>query len=349
MSENAYLKMTPVVALFLYNRPKHSLKVIQSLLKNPLGKLYIFCDGPKNIEDTEACLAVQHEAFRIKHDDKEVIISAKNKGLAKSITTGMKYIFKSHDCAVIIEDDCVVDNTFMDFMTFCLGRYRDYTNVFCVSGYRYPIKIPKNYPFDVFFTSRPSTWGWGTWKDKWLKFKNDLDSELAEMIEEPVKKYEFNRNGPDLFNMLKNQVEGRIDSWGIKWAYALHKHKGLCLYPTHNLVRNIGNDGTGIHCGKTNRYEEKIKKYTRDIQQLRLPKDIKITEYFQTQFNEFFSVSLPKRDREIEKITSKMYGKRILIYGTGAAAVNAYHTFTKFYKDLFNLIGFSDSHEEKME
>lgn len=37
--------------------------------------------------------------------------------------------------------------------------------------------------------------------------------------------------GSDLNKMLRNQMEGTLDSWAIRWSYHLHKVKGLTLFP----------------------------------------------------------------------------------------------------------------------
>ena len=44
------------LALFVYNRPQHTLRTLESLLQNelaPKSKLYIFSDGPKTAQDEQ--------------------------------------------------------------------------------------------------------------------------------------------------------------------------------------------------------------------------------------------------------------------------------------------------------
>jgi hypothetical protein len=51
----------------------------------------------------------------------------------------------------------------------------------------------------------------------------------------------------DYVNMLKAQIEGRIDSWAIRWyASALVREK-LTLYACPSLLENIGHDGSETH------------------------------------------------------------------------------------------------------
>ena len=49
--------MTPVpVALFIYNRPEHTQKTVESLACNRLAEdtiLHVFSDGPKTLHDAE--------------------------------------------------------------------------------------------------------------------------------------------------------------------------------------------------------------------------------------------------------------------------------------------------------
>ena len=43
------------VLLLIYNRPKYTKKIIDNLRKIKPKKLFIFCDGPKNIKDKNLC------------------------------------------------------------------------------------------------------------------------------------------------------------------------------------------------------------------------------------------------------------------------------------------------------
>ena len=36
-----------------------------------------------------------------------------------------------------------------------------------ISGWAIDIKIPQDYPYDVYMFGRSSSWGWATWKDRW--------------------------------------------------------------------------------------------------------------------------------------------------------------------------------------
>ena len=58
--------------------------------------------------------------------------------------------------------------------------------------------------------------------------------------------------------MLKDQIEGKNNSWAIRWyASAFLKNK-LCLYPGKSYIQNIGTDGSGTHSGNSERWKTEI-------------------------------------------------------------------------------------------
>ena len=47
---------------------------------------------------------------------------------------------------------------------------------------------------------------------------------------------------------LENNINGSIKTWAIKWYTSIFLANGLCLYPHLSLTKNIGLDGSGVHC-----------------------------------------------------------------------------------------------------
>ena len=73
------------IALFVYNRPKHTKKVLEGLRKNRIDKLYIFADGLKKEEHKKDVDEVRALIDNIDWCETEIIKSETNKGLANSI------------------------------------------------------------------------------------------------------------------------------------------------------------------------------------------------------------------------------------------------------------------------
>jgi len=47
--------------------------------------------------------------------------------------------------------------------------------------------------------------------------------------------------------MLKKQVQGRINSWAIRWVYHQFKHKQFTVFPVRSKVRNEGFGAGATH------------------------------------------------------------------------------------------------------
>lgn len=254
------MNLAPII-LFVYHRPDHTRKTVEALRLNKLASeslLFIFSDCYKNEKDKKAVEEVRNYISTITgFKEIKIILREKNLGLANSVISGVTEVIEKYGKAIVLEDDIVTSPYFLKFINEALEFYKDDKKIYSVSGYNFPIKIPASYKHQIYISPRPSSWGWATWKDRWEKvdwaikdFNNILSNK--NMI------WNFNKGGDDLFRMLVNQLEGKIDSWAIRWSYCHFKNHAFSLYPCKSLVKNIGTDYTGTHSKKTNKFNVEI-------------------------------------------------------------------------------------------
>ena len=244
------------IALFVFNRPRHTRQTVQSLFKNVLAAksdLFIFADGPRSDADRNAVQEVRAYIRSITGFNKITIIERdRNFGLAQSIILGVTEIVNRYGRIIVLEDDIVTSPYFLKYMNEALLRYENEERVMHISGYMFPID-PSNIP-ETFFYRASSCWGWGTWKRAWNKFEPD-PAKLIKIITERKLKYEFNLLGSmNYLDMLKDQVKNRVDSWAVRWYASVFLNQGLCLHPAQSLVQNIGHDSGGVHCGRSDTF-----------------------------------------------------------------------------------------------
>ncbi len=251
------MNLAPIV-LFVYNRPKHTRQTIESLKNNLLANessLFIFSDGPKTESDSKKIDEVRSYIRAINGFNKlEIEESKSNKGLARSVIEGVTKIINMHSKVIVLEDDIVCSSGFLKYMNEALNYYEKNEKIFSVSGYCFPINIPIDYKGDVFILPRASTWGWGTWANRWHKADWDI-KDYKEFLHSNSMQSMFNLGGEDLTPMLKAQMRGQLDSWGIRWTYAHFKNNAFCLYPVSSKVKNIGADKSGTHTARTQKFE----------------------------------------------------------------------------------------------
>jgi hypothetical protein len=239
------------IALFVYNRPEHTRRTVESLRANDLAQqsnLYVFADAAKNESAAAAVRAVRKVVRSIDGFKSVTIIEReRNLGLAASVIKGVTQICDEFGRAIVMEDDLLSTSDFLTFMNLALERYSNEPKVYSVSGFNYGVRPPPGYPFEAFFTYRSSSWGWGTWKNRWAQADWSV-SDYARFSSDKEMQRLFNRGGEDLSRMLALQMAGDLDSWAIRWAYTHSKHDALALVPTQSRIFNIGLDGSGVHC-----------------------------------------------------------------------------------------------------
>jgi hypothetical protein len=247
------------VAVFVYNRPLHTLKTLDALRNNTLAAesaLYIFSDGIKQSDDDFDREKIVETRRIIKSEQwcKSVHIfeSQKNEGLAASIIDGVTQVLQRHGKIIVLEDDLVTSKYFLQYMNDALRVYQNKKEVWHIAGYSYPCN--KQGFEETFFTKHLACWGWGTWDDRWIYFKKNTD-ELLRIFNKKMK-YIFNYGrSNEFFGQLEANKSGKINTWAVFWYAAIFTHNGYCLNPRDSFVANIGMDGSGIHCGKTNAYD----------------------------------------------------------------------------------------------
>ena len=164
---------TAPIIVFAFNRLDALKNTIDSLLQNEeakLSDLFVFVDGPRENRqgEKEKVKAVQEYVMTINgFKSTKHFFSEHNKGLGKSIIEGVTQIIGQYGKAIVLEDDLVFSTNFLAFMNEGLDRYENEKKVFSICGYTNKVKIPKDYPYDAYFCTRSSSWGWATWKDRW--------------------------------------------------------------------------------------------------------------------------------------------------------------------------------------
>ena len=243
------------IVVFVYNRPVHTAEMIESLAKNTMARqsdLLIFSDAEKGDADRQAVTRVRETVARVSErgDFRSVRIfgARQHRGLARSVISGVSQVLDEYDRVIVLEDDLVTSPDFLSFMNDALERYRLNLRVWSISGYSPPIALPADYAESVYFTYRGSSWGYGTWKNRWAGIDWSV-SDYHSFRTNRGARSRLNRGGRDMAQMLDRQMEGAIDSWAIRWCYAQSKQDALTVYPVQSLVRNIGLDGSGTHSG----------------------------------------------------------------------------------------------------
>ena len=238
------------ILLFVYNRPEHTRRCIQSLLKNSLASesyLFIYADGAKDSTQQEAVNEVRNYIRTIQGFKQTTLIErSENWGLARNIIDGVTTQVNRYGKVIVLEDDLVVAPYFLQFMNDALEVYKDEPKVGHIQAcdFTQDSSLPS-----TFLIKWTGSWGWATWDRAW-KYFNPNGKELLQELEERKLTRIFDFNGKYGFTrMLRRQIEGKNNSWAIRWNASLFLKDILSLNVGRSLVQNEGFDGSGTNCG----------------------------------------------------------------------------------------------------
>lgn len=302
------MKLAPIV-LFVYNRPEHTRIALQSLSECQYADqsdLYIFADQAKNEKAKEKVEQVRRiikeDIWKRKFAEVNITEASQNKGLANSVISGVTQVINKYGRVIVVEDDNRVALDFLDYMNRGLEYYEHNDRIGEIGGYCAPIRIPDDYPYDVFAMGRGSSYAWASWKDRWDQIDWEV-KDYQQFKNNPKNRRDFNEYGEDLFQMLEGQMEGNIDSWAIRSAYSKFKNGLLCIMPVKTRVENQGFDGTGVHnVAADTRFVVKIEQNLKPVTFANVEVDSRIKKAFVGQFKIPISIKIKRKVKKLLRI-----------------------------------------------
>ncbi len=231
------------IALFAYARPDHLLKTLNGLKMNNVPLIYAFSDGPKDPAAVSAVSQVRGILEEIDWCEIKIVERQENLGLGASLRTGISQVFEEHKKVIVVEDDIVLRPSAYAYTVEALNYYENDPRVMTVSMWSHPVIVPNNARAG-FFSKRFVCWGWGTYKNEWIKYIGeplDLYKKCAQ------EKKDILSWGKDIKWQAEHAAERNF--WYIGYALTHFLQDKLSYFPNESMVVNIGRDGTGENTG----------------------------------------------------------------------------------------------------
>jgi hypothetical protein len=242
---------TPVL-LLIFNRPDTTQKVFNQIRKARPAQLFVGTDAPRknHPDDIEKCRKVLEIFEYIDWECKlSIFTHDENVGGKIGITSAMDWFFSQVDEGIILEDDCVPDESFFPYCQELLERYRDDERIMMVCGCGFPLtKRSRGAECSYYFSRYTFAWGYATWKRVWKQY------DIA------ITKWPIIRDGGWLNDILGDRVavkywtnifngvyNGEIYSHDYQILFMCWIQAKLCIVPNTNLISNIGFNEDATH------------------------------------------------------------------------------------------------------
>lgn len=246
--------LSTAIVLFVFNRPKATQLLFESLLTNPESKeypIFVFADGPRTSEEKTLTDQVKSICYEFRDELAfNYIQNSQNKGLKSQVSESIEYVFSQYDSVIVFEDDLELKPNAIQFLLKGLNSYRNDSNVYQISAYQFPVAFFSL--AEQVFLPNSSTWGWATWKEKWKLASNEELLELGKRFQsDKILKFKATLNASFPYEtIMQKEIQGLISSWGIRfWAHIIEKN-GTVIYPGKTRVLNHGFNELGTHTKK---------------------------------------------------------------------------------------------------
>ena len=211
------------------------------------SRLFIYSDAPRD----EAARPAVDEVRRYVRSltgfgQVDIVERTENWGLARNVIDGVTTLLRDFDRVIVLEDDLILSPVFLRFMNEALETYKDEPRVGHIQAcdFTQDPSLP-----GTFLIKWTGSWGWATWRRAWKLFNPDGRALLNELEAKRLTRT-FDFDGTYRYTrMLRRQVEGKNNSWAIRWNASLFLADVLSLNVGRSLVQNGGFDGSGTNCG----------------------------------------------------------------------------------------------------
>ena len=238
------------VLVLMFTRNDTLQQVFDEIRKARPSRLFLFQDGARGEKDVagiEACRKIVSD----ENIDWECEVvrnyQTRNLGCMTAGFTAHRWAFTLADKVMVLEDDVVPSQSFFPFCKEMLDKYENDERVTMISGFNMDEQTT-DCPYDYFFTSAFSIWGWASWRrvvsqwDEQLSFLDDpynLD-QLQQLIKARGYKSDFVRT------CQLHRSSGLPQFETIFWSHMM-LNNGLAIMPSKNQINNIGATEDSAH------------------------------------------------------------------------------------------------------
>lgn len=245
--------MTPPglpILITAYKRPDKLAKCLESIDMSLVSGLYFAVDGYKSEADKQSVLMTRRYI-----DELGLLVPVykrygdKNFGCQAWVSSSISWFFEHEEFGAIIEEDIVVDNTFLQWCIQIRAAHTIPKNVMHINAFT--PALPGITPTHPFLTKYCTSWGWATWRDCWKNYSGDL----AGLPTSLKARYLYMREIVPSSRLvalyyslaLRMAEQGKLSTWAYRWNYSVWRMGGMALSSGQNLAFNAGIEAGATH------------------------------------------------------------------------------------------------------
>jgi len=243
---------TPIL-LLIFNRPDITHRVFSAIREVRPTQLYVAADGPRSeyAGDKERCNNTRNILEKVDWDcEVKTLFREENLGCRLAVSRAIDWFFEAETEGIIMEDDCLPNQSFFWFCQELLKYFRDDTRIMHIGGTNFQFG---NYPTNdsYYFSRYAHVWGWASWRRAWKFYDEKMEQFSVENYNEISLHCNDNQSFTNYwYKVFQQTSNGEINTWDYQWTFACWNQKGLSVVPSVNLVSNLGFSADSTHTYK---------------------------------------------------------------------------------------------------
>ncbi len=223
-----------------------------------------------------------------------------NLGCKIGVSSAIDWFFENVSEGIILEDDCLPNQSFFVFCDVLLKKYRHDVSIGMISGNGIGTSRINYNESSYTFSKYPMIWGWASWKRVWDLYElnpNYDDKEINQILRSVgTKSKNF------WINVYEKLRYNRIDTWDYQVTFTFLKNSLISVIPTKNLISNIGFDSEATHTKK-----DKLENSILDTQEIDFPLISPKIKKPNIILDRYYESSEFKSDSLLRKTLKKIY------------------------------------------
>lgn len=245
------------VAFVIFNRPDPTWFSFQKIRAALPSTLFLISDAARPDRAGEAEKVAKSREIGEAVDwpcSVHRIFADINMGCGRRISSGITEALSIVDRLIVLEDDCVADDSFFPYCEQLLDRFQNDQRVMAVSGNNFQ-RGHRRGDASYYFSKFPHCWGWATWRRAWQYFDLAIPDWPSFRDAGGIKTACHSHREIDYWTRIFDQVHaGQSSSWAFPWTLTTWMQSGLTVLPQVNLVTNIGFDQDATHTQRRTSY-----------------------------------------------------------------------------------------------
>jgi hypothetical protein len=236
------LTQIPVLVIG-FNRPDFISSLFDRLKECGVTDLYVSLDGPRNESEKSICERTLLTVLSYSSDFHLTVLNRRqNLGCALGVVSALDWFFNEVEFGIVLEDDCVPDNSFFEFIT------ETKLNVLTTEG---NIVISGHNPFMQRNRDELSRYvlihGWATWATVWKSVRTGYFQTSRPSFRNPLGEKRKAREAIFWWANASRARLGGVDTWDSIFAERVWFLGIKTLVPKENLISNVGFGAFGTH------------------------------------------------------------------------------------------------------